>query len=153
VNLTTIILSLGGRRDVGEPEALRAGTQHRISALVDCYENVAILKRRRKALLLLSCLRDRSTTKYKTEQAEELLSVFFSLLPAKIKDEGPRPYRTAVSMPPLTIEEVERGLFAAKSWKAPGRLWATSHDMEAGMAGGERQSAAHQSGRLEQLPV
>jgi hypothetical protein len=64
--------------------------------------------------------RDGSTTKDKTEQAEELLSVFFPPLPPRIEDEGPRPQRTAVSMPPLTIEEVERRIFAAKSWKAPG---------------------------------
>jgi hypothetical protein len=64
--------------------------------------------------------RDGSTTKDKTEQAEELLSVFFPLLPARIEDEGPRPQRAAVAMPLLTIEEVERRIFAAKSWKAPG---------------------------------
>ena len=64
--------------------------------------------------------RDGSTTKNKTEQAEELLSVFFPPLPERIEDEGPRPQRTAVSMPPLTMEEVERRIFAAKSWKAPG---------------------------------
>jgi endonuclease/exonuclease/phosphatase family metal-dependent hydrolase/ribonuclease HI len=63
---------------------------------------------------------DGSTTKDKAEQAEELLSVFFPPLPARIEDEGPRPQRTAVSMPPLTMEEVERRIFAAKSWKAPG---------------------------------
>jgi hypothetical protein len=64
--------------------------------------------------------RDGSTTKDKTEQAEELLSVFFPPLPARIEDEGPRPQRAAASIPPLTMEEVERRIFAAKSWKAPG---------------------------------
>jgi hypothetical protein len=54
------------------------------------------------------------------EQAEELLSVLFPQLPARIEDEGPRPQRTAISMALLTIEEVERRIFAAKSWKAPG---------------------------------
>lgn len=59
--------------------------------------------------------RDGSTTKDKMEQAEELLSVFFPLLLARIEDEGPRPQRTAVSMPPLTMEEVEQRIFTAKS--------------------------------------
>jgi hypothetical protein len=63
---------------------------------------------------------DGPTTKDKTEQAEELLSVFFPPLPARIEDEGPRPPRATVAMPPLTMEEVERRIFAAKSWKAPG---------------------------------
>jgi hypothetical protein len=64
--------------------------------------------------------RDGSTTEDKTEQAEELLSVFFPPLPARIEDEGPRPLRTALPMPPLSMEEVERRIFAAKSSKAPG---------------------------------
>jgi hypothetical protein len=54
------------------------------------------------------------------EQAEELLLVFFPQPLTSIEDEGPRPQRTAVTMPPLTMEEVERRIFAAKSWKAPG---------------------------------
>lgn len=63
---------------------------------------------------------DGSTTNDKMEQAEELLSVFFPPLPESIEDKGQRPQRTAVSMPSLTMEEVERRVFAAKSWKAPG---------------------------------
>lgn len=64
--------------------------------------------------------RDGSSTRDKIEQVEELLSTFFPSLPARIEDEGLRPQRTAVSMPPLSIEEVERKIFTAKSWKAPG---------------------------------
>jgi hypothetical protein len=64
--------------------------------------------------------RDGSTSRDKIERAEELLSAFFPPLPARIEDEGPRPQRTPVLMPPLTMEEVERRIFAAKSWKAPG---------------------------------
>lgn len=55
-----------------------------------------------------------------TEQAEELLIKFFPLLPDDIDNKGSRPQRGAVAMPTITIKEVERQLFAAKSWKAPG---------------------------------
>jgi hypothetical protein len=64
--------------------------------------------------------RDGSSTEDKVQQAEELLSAFFPPLPMEIEDEDPRPQRAAVSMPALTLEEVERRVFAAKSWKAPG---------------------------------
>jgi hypothetical protein len=64
--------------------------------------------------------RDRSITKNKTEQAEELLTIFFPPLPAVIEEEGSWPQRAPVSMPRLTMEEVERRVFAAKSWNAPG---------------------------------
>lgn len=56
----------------------------------------------------------------KLEQAEKLLSAFFPPLPTEIEDEGPRPQRAMVSMPVLTMEEIERSVFAAKPWKAPG---------------------------------
>ncbi|KAJ5543771.1 hypothetical protein N7494_005050 [Penicillium frequentans] len=56
-----------------------------------------------------------STTDHK-EQAEE----FFPPLPDVIEDEGMRPQREPVKMPTVGIEEIERQLFAAKSWKAPG---------------------------------
>ncbi|RKL00430.1 hypothetical protein BFJ70_g17447, partial [Fusarium oxysporum] len=60
-----------------------------------------------------------ATTSHK-EQAEELLSKFFPPLPDNIEDEGPRQQRVPVTMPNLTLEEVERQLWATKSWKAPG---------------------------------
>ena len=63
---------------------------------------------------------DGSSTKDKQEQAEELLAGFFPPLPAEIDDEGTRPQRAAVPMSPLTMEEVEQRISAAKPWKAPG---------------------------------
>ncbi len=61
-----------------------------------------------------------TTTVNHTEQAEELLTKFFPPLPDDIDNEGSRPQRAPVTMPTITMEEVERRLFAAKSWKAPG---------------------------------
>ena len=63
---------------------------------------------------------DETTTTDHGEQAEELLSTFFPPLPSHIDDEGHKPQRVPVAMPTITLEEVERQLHAAKSWKAPG---------------------------------
>ena len=63
---------------------------------------------------------DGTTTVDHKEQAEELLSKFFPPLPDDIDEVGPRPQRAPIVMPAITLEEVERQLFAAKSWKAPG---------------------------------
>jgi hypothetical protein len=63
---------------------------------------------------------DGTTTVDQEEQAKELLSTFFPPLPINIDDEGDRPQRAPIDMPVITLEEVERQLHAAKSWKAPG---------------------------------
>ncbi|CEJ62807.1 Putative Remark: Mars [Penicillium brasilianum] len=63
---------------------------------------------------------DGTTTTDRKGQAEELLTTFFPPLPEIIDDEGTRPERAPVQMPAITMEEVERQLLAAKSWKAPG---------------------------------
>ncbi|EED11555.1 conserved hypothetical protein [Talaromyces stipitatus ATCC 10500] len=54
------------------------------------------------------------------EQVEELLTTFFPPLPARIEDEGFQQQREPIHMPDLTMEEIERKVFEAKPWKAPG---------------------------------
>ncbi|SCO54574.1 related to reverse transcriptase [Fusarium fujikuroi] len=63
---------------------------------------------------------DGTPTTNHREQAEELLAKFFPPLPDNIENEGQRQQRAPITMPNLTMEEVERQLWATKSWKAPG---------------------------------
>lgn len=64
---------------------------------------------------------DGSQTRDKTEQATELLRTFFPPLPDVIEEKGERRQHDVIAMPNLTMEEVERSVFAAKPWKAAGR--------------------------------
>jgi exonuclease III len=63
---------------------------------------------------------DGSTTQGKEEQADELLKTFFPALPEEISEEPQRNQHPPVPWPQLTMEEVERKIFAASPWKAPG---------------------------------
>jgi hypothetical protein len=57
---------------------------------------------------------DKTVTADHKEQAEELLTTFFPPLLSNIDNEGPRPQRAPIPMPAITMEEVERQLFAMK---------------------------------------
>ncbi len=63
---------------------------------------------------------DGTSTTSHYEQAEELLGKFFPPLPNEIDEEGARPQRAPISMPAITMEEIERQLHVARPWKAPG---------------------------------
>ncbi|KAG7145205.1 RNA-directed DNA polymerase mobile element jockey like protein [Verticillium longisporum] len=63
---------------------------------------------------------DGTRTTNGTEQAEELLATFFPPLPGEIAEEGPRPQRSPIDMPEITLGEIEAQLFGMKPWKAPG---------------------------------
>jgi len=64
---------------------------------------------------------DGSRTANSRDQAEQLLDTFFPPLPDHIEEEGTQPQDgSAVTMPVVMMEEVERQLFAMKSWKTPG---------------------------------
>ena len=68
---------------------------------------------------------DGTTTNNKPEQVIELLNTFFPSLPEVIEEEGQQPQRASVSMPRLTIDEIERKILSG---------------MEANMARSQRQS-------------
>ncbi|KAK4065821.1 hypothetical protein Purlil1_14014 [Purpureocillium lilacinum] len=57
---------------------------------------------------------DSTTTTNRAKQSEHLLETFFPPLPAEISDKGERPRREALAMPPLTMEEIEVKVMAAK---------------------------------------
>jgi hypothetical protein len=63
---------------------------------------------------------DKSITQGKEEQADELLQSFFPPLPQEIQDEPLHHQHPMVPWSELTMDEVEKKVFAAQSWKAPG---------------------------------
>ena len=63
---------------------------------------------------------DGSKAEDKKEQAEELLKVFFPPLPSVSEKEPERPRSMELDMPQISMEEVERAIFKANPWKAPG---------------------------------
>ena len=64
--------------------------------------------------------RDNSITQGKEEQAVVLLETFFPQLPQGIEKEPIQHQHPSVPWPQLTMEEVERRVFAVSSWKASG---------------------------------
>src|SRR3981189_1726231 len=63
---------------------------------------------------------DKSMTQGKEEQAEELLNTFFPPLPEEISHEPVQHQHPLVPWPELTMEAVERKVFATSAWIAPG---------------------------------
>jgi hypothetical protein len=88
---------------------------------------------------------DGSVTEGKTEQVAELLQTCFPPLPMQVEDERKRPQRTLVEMPRLLVDKVERRIFAASLWKAPGDDGLPA-GVEADMACSEGTGAATLSG-------
>ncbi len=64
--------------------------------------------------------KDGSVTADNQEQAIELLDTFFPSLPKEIQDEPLAPAKEPISMPRLTLQEVESRIMAASPWKAAG---------------------------------
>jgi len=62
--------------------------------------------------------KDDSVTADNQEQVIELLDTFFPLLPKEIQDEPLAPAKEPISMPRLTLQEVESRIMAASPWKA-----------------------------------
>ena len=64
---------------------------------------------------------DGSVTEGDNEVASEFLDGFYLPLPQSIAEEPASTTVTPIEDPDLTIEEVQRKVFSAKPWKAPGR--------------------------------
>ena len=67
------------------------------------------------------CKQDGTVTNNQKEQVEELLSTFFPPTPTEIDPEDERIPRIRIQHMELQEEEIQRKVFEAKPWKAPGR--------------------------------